>query len=111
VEAQFEYAHAHRVNGLPVYAQRIISTPGQQDGLYWEPKKGEPACDIPRGFARAAAGMKEGPTDPYHGYFFKVLTAQGDDARGGAMSYLVQDSMMGGFALVAWPAQYGVSGV
>jgi DUF2950 family protein len=111
VTAQFEYAQSHRQNGLPVYAQKIVSTPGQQDGLYWEPPKGAPECPIPKGFAKAATGMSIENRAPYHGYYFHILKAQGPDAQGGAISYVVKDSMIGGFALIAWPAEYGVSGV
>jgi hypothetical protein len=111
VAAQFEYAQTHKQKGLPVYAQKIVSTPGQQDGLYWESAKGQPECLIPKGFAKAATGMSIEQREPYHGYYFHILKAQGPDAPGGAISYVVGDSMIGGFALVAWPAEYGVSGV
>jgi hypothetical protein len=111
VEAQYEYAQTHQHNGVPEYAQKIISSPGKQDGLYWEPAKGEPECNVPKGFAQAALGMSIKDREPYHGYYFRILTAQGPEARGGAVNYVVKDSMIGGFALVAWPAEYGVSGV
>jgi hypothetical protein len=111
VTAQFEYAQSHGQNGLPVYAQNIVSTPGKQDGLYWEPAKGAPECPIPKGFAQAATGMSIENREPYHGYYFHILKAQGPDAQGGPISYVVKDSMIGGFALIAWPAEYGVSGV
>ena len=111
VEAQMEYAQNHKWNGIPEYAQKIVSTPGQEDGLYWKPGKGEAVPDISEGFSKAAAGMTESKRVPYHGYLFAVLKAQGKDAQGGAMNYLVKDHMIGGFALVAWPAEYGVSGV
>jgi hypothetical protein len=111
VEAQFEYAQNHRPNGVPSYAQKILSSPGQQDGLYWEPSKGGPECEVPKGFAQAAAGMSVEKREPYHGYYFRILTEQGPAAHGGIMNYVVNGSMIGGFALVAWPAEYGVSGV
>ena len=111
VEAQFEYAQTHKQNGVPVYAHKIISHSGKQDGLYWEAVSGQPECPVPKGFARAAMGMSLEKGEPYRGYYFRILTVQGPDARGGAMSYLVNGSMIGGFALVAWPAEYGVSGV
>lgn len=111
VEAQFEYAQTHKVGGLPVYAQKIVSSPGTQDGLYWEPSKDAPECQIPKGLAQAAESMSADKREPYHGYFFRILTAQGANARGGALNYIVKDQMIGGFALVAWPAEYGVSGV
>jgi hypothetical protein len=111
VAAQFEYAQTHKQNGLPVYAQKIVSTPGSQDGLYWESPQGAPECPIPKGFAKAATGMSIEQREPYHGYYFHILKAQGSDAQGGAISYVVKDSMIGGFGLIAWPAEYGVSGV
>jgi hypothetical protein len=111
VEAQFEYAQSHRKDGVPEYAQKIVSSTGKQNGLYWESVKGAPECDVPKGFADAAAGMSMEKREPYRGYYFRILTAQGPDARGGALNYVVNSSMIGGFALVAWPAEYGVSGV
>jgi len=111
VEAQLEYAQMHRQSGIPTYAQKILSSPGKQDGLYWEPSKGAPECDVPKGFADAAIGMSMEKHEPYHGYYFRILTAQGSAARGGTINYLVNGSMIGGFALVAWPAEYGVSGI
>ncbi len=111
VEAQFEYAQTHKRNGVPEYAERITSSPGKTDGLYWDPAKDLPPCEVPKGFAQAAAGMSMEKREPYRGYYFRILTAQGPDAHGGAMNYIVGGSMIGGFALVAWPAEYGVSGV
>jgi len=112
VEAQMEYAaHDRDANGVLEYAQRIISAPGKKDGLYWE---GEPDNLVPKSFADAAAAMllTEGKRpQPYHGYFFHTLKAQGPDAPGGAVDYVVKGKMIGGFALVAWPAEYGVSGI
>src|SRR5882724_2478167 len=108
VEAQMEYAAQPR-NGAKVlqYAQRIDSAPGKQDGLYWEP---EPI--VPKAFAAAAASNYGKPgIRHYHGYYFRVLKAQGPDASGGAFDYVVNGAMIGGFGLVAWPAEYGVSGV
>ncbi len=111
VEAQFEYAQSHRKGGVPEYAQKIVSSAGKQDGLYWEPVKGAPECDVPKGFADAAVGMSMENHEPYRGYYFRILTAQGPDARGGAVNYVVNGSMIGGFALVAWPAEYEVAGI
>ncbi len=111
IEAQFEYAQTHRHKGVPQYAQKIVSSPGQEDGLYWEPAKNAPECQVPKGFADAAAGMSMEKREPYRGYYFRILKEQGSAAKGGAMNYVVNDSMIGGFALVAWPAEYGVSGV
>lgn len=112
VEAQMEYASRDRdANGMLEYAQHIISTPGKKDGLYYE---GESETLVPKSFADAAAvlllGKGKQPV-PYHGYFFHILKAQGPDAPGGAMDYVVKGSMIGGFAMIAWPAEYGVSGV
>jgi hypothetical protein len=111
VEAQFEYAQDHKHNGVPEYAERIISSPGKTDGLYWEPAKDLPLCEVPKGFAQAAVGMSMEKKEPYRGYYFRILTAQGPDAHGGAMNYSVGGAMIGGFALVAWPAEYGISGI
>jgi hypothetical protein len=112
VEAQMEYASRDRdADGTLEYAQRIISSPGKKDGLYYE---GEPENLAPKSFADAAAVLMQGQGKkpvPYHGYFFHILKAQGPDAQGGAMDYVVKGEMMGGFALIAWPAEYGVSGV
>jgi hypothetical protein len=113
VEAQMEYAtHDYDKDGLLEYAQKLISTPGQKDGLYWE---GEPANLIPKDFADAAdamaAGGQTGKRVPYHGYYFRILTAQGPDAAGGAHDYIVKGKMIGGFALIAYPAEYGISGI
>ncbi len=67
---------------------------------------------IPAGFAHAAwEGARKGDARPYHGYYFRILTGQGPDAPGGAHNYMVKNKMMGGFGLVAWPAEYGVSGI
>jgi hypothetical protein len=109
VEAQQEYAAEDRDNdGILEYAQKIISSPGKHDGLYWDG-----ATIVPKAFAEAAESYaKEGTKlQPYHGYYFRVLKAQGPDAQGGALSYVVKGEMIGGFALVAWPAEYGVSGI
>jgi hypothetical protein len=111
VEAQMEYAtHHYSGNGAMQYAQKIVSSPGKQDGLYWE---GDRDTLVPRSFAGAAAAMlAEGKKPvPYHGYYFHVLKAQGPDADGGAADYVVKGQMIGGFALVAFPAEYGVSGI
>ena len=113
-DAQNEYAEVTKdKNGMPVYAQRIFSNPGRKDGLYWPTAAGEP--DSPLGEAVAEAtrlGYRVGGGQiPYHGYYFKILTRQGPTAPGGALDYVVRGSMIGGFALVAWPAQYGNSGV
>ncbi len=111
VEAQHEYALKPR-NGYDVnqYAQRIISTPGTQDGLAWQ--KADGAWDGPVG-EKVAEAIQKGYSrgDPYHGYFFKVLKGQGPAAPLGQMDFVVKDLMIGGFALVAAPAEYGKTGV
>jgi hypothetical protein len=111
-DAQLEYASAkHDDSGLNQYAQRIISTPGKQDGLAWQNADGSWGGPVGEGAAKA---MEEGYTtegQPYHGYYFKVLKGQGPEGRLGAMSFLVEGAMIGGFALAAAPAQYRVTGV
>jgi len=117
IDAQKDYAAAGH-DGLPtgMYAQRLISTPGKQDGLYWETKEDEPAS--PAGPFLADAGGQGysaeglgGKAEPYHGYLYRILKAQGAAARGGAKSYLADGKLTGGVALVAYPAEYRVSGV
>jgi hypothetical protein len=110
VEAQMEYASRDRdANGVLEYAQRIVSSPGQKNGLYWE---GEPDNLVPKAFGDAAAAIAEGrQATPYHGYYFRILTAQGPEAEGGTRTYVVKGQMIGGFALIAYPAKYGDSGV
>jgi hypothetical protein len=118
VDAQREYAmqiHDNDKSGLLEYAQKFISDPGKKNGLYWETKAGEPQSPLGPIMARARGEgyqVKASPTPvPYHGYYYKILTAQGKDAPGGAYSYLVKGKMIGGFAVVAYPAEYGNSGV
>jgi hypothetical protein len=113
VEAQHEYALTKKDKyGVHEYAQRIISTPGQQDGLAWKNDDGTWGGPVGEKAARAIEqGYTTGGGEPYHGYFFKVLKGQGPAAPMGQMSFLVKDVMIGGFALVASPAQYGVTGV
>jgi hypothetical protein len=110
VEAQTEYATRDRLaSGTLEYAQNINSSPGKKDGLYWP---GEPATLVPKAFADAAAALAGSKKPvPYHGYQFHILKAQGPDASGGATDYVVKGKMIGGFALVAFPEEYGVSGV
>jgi hypothetical protein len=117
VDAQGDYADFQRQrSGMPEYAQRILSTPGKMDGLYWPSAEGEPQSPLgPLVAAARAAGYRKSAKaeepSPYHGYFYKVLTAQGPNAQGGAIDYIVNGRMIGGFGLVAWPARYGDSGV
>ncbi len=117
VDAQNDYADWMRQHAeMAEYAQRLRSRPGQHDGLYWPAAAGEPESPMGPLVAEAQEEGYRRSADqrgriPYHGYFFKVLTAQGKDAPGGALDYVVRGRMIGGFALVAWPAQYGDSGV
>jgi hypothetical protein len=112
VDAENEYADKDRGDGAGVYAQRIVSTPGKKDGLFWR----DDSDPSPLGALAAdasAEGYKAGgagPT-PYHGYYFRILKGQGSDAPGGALNYVVKGKMIGGFGLIAWPAEYGNSGV
>ena len=111
-EAQIEYASDGRDGDRVLkYAQKIHSTPGKQDGLYSD---GAAGSLVSLAFAQAAEANLSTPgskQEPYHGYYFRVLKSQGPDAAGGAFDYLVSTRMIGGFALVAWPAEYGVSGI
>ena len=112
VEAQHEYALQKR-NGYEVhqYAQRIISTPGTQDGLAWKNADGTWGGPIGEQIAEAIAQGYTDRAEPYHGYFFKVLKGQGPAAPLGQMDFVVKGAMIGGFALVAAPAKYGITGV
>ena len=111
VAAQRDYA-AEGHDGLPagIYAGKLRSDPGKHNGLYWEAADGEPASPAGPFLAQAAEeGYQKG--DPYHGYYYRGLKAQGAAAPGGAKSYLVDGVLKGGAALIAYPAQYKVSGV
>ena len=113
VDAQKEYAaEVHDNSGVNEYAQRIISTPGKHDGLYWKNADGTAGGPISEAIARAIEeGYSPGKTSGYHGYYFKVLKGQGPAARLGQLDYVVEGVMIGGFALVAFPAEYRVTGV
>ena len=116
VQAEKEYASRGR-DGNPsgIYAQRLHSDPGEHNGLYWAVSKGEPQSPMgPLVTSAAAEGYSaqaSGSPGAYHGYLYKILTAQGPDAPGGAKNYVVDGKMKGGFALIAYPAQYGSSGI
>ncbi|XZG71327.1 DUF2950 domain-containing protein [Chitinibacteraceae bacterium HSL-7] len=117
VDAQYDYLQLNPMHAdVPVYARYLISTPGLRDGLWWPAIDEGSASTSPLGEAYARAAS-EGYTftletrTPYHGYFYRMLAAQGAGARDGAYNYVASGKMMGGFALVAWPASYGVSGV
>ena len=115
VDAQREYASVDRGDGVLDYAQRFVSSPGKKDGLYWPAKPGEGLSPLGPLFVKAqVAGYAPGKSDKpqaYNGYYFRILTGQGTAANGGAYSYLAHGKLMGGFALIATPATYGVSGV
>ena len=115
VDAQREYAASDADgNGYADYARRFRSSPGKKDGLYWAAAAGEEPSPLGELVATAAReGYKPAPAapQPYHGYLFRILTAQGKNAPGGAYDYMVRDKLLGGFAVVAYPAKHGVSGV
>ncbi|MGZ5041311.1 MAG: DUF2950 domain-containing protein [Usitatibacter sp.] len=115
VDAQREYAATDADgNGFADYARRFRSTPGKKDGLYWPAGANEPESPLgPLVAVAAREGYKQAKNSPqpYHGYYYRILTSQGKDASGGAYDYMVGDKLLGGFAVVAYPARYGVSGV
>jgi hypothetical protein len=115
VDAQREYASKDRNgDGFREYAQKFRSDPGKKDALYWEAKEGEEPSPLG---PLAATAQKQGydierdDPIPYHGYYYRILKAQGPDAPGGAYEYVVRGKMIGGFGLVAYPAEYGASGI
>jgi hypothetical protein len=111
VEAQHEYA-SEQHDGINQYAQKIISTPGKQDGLYWQNADGTPGGPISEAIARAIAeGYSTDKSTAYHGYHFEILKGQGPAASLGRIDYVIEGVMIGGFALVAFPAEYRVTGV
>ena len=114
VDAQNEYAEKDRTGaGVNTYAQRIVSRSGKKDGLYWPSAQGEeesPLGELVAQATRRGYRVGEGRT-PYRGYYFKILTQQGAAAAGGELDYVVNGKMLGGFALVAYPAEYRNSGV
>jgi hypothetical protein len=117
VDAQREYAMEDRDgDSLLEYAQKFKSEPGKKNGLYWQAEAGEEASPLGElvANARAEGYASEGTPDnpePYHGYFYRILTAQGSNAPGGAYDYIVDNRMIGGFALIAYPAEYADSGI
>ena len=95
-----------------MYAQRVASSSGKKDGLYWPTAAGEPASPLGDAVAEATLrGYRVGSGAPYRGYYYKILTRQGPKAPGGTLDYIVKGKMIGGFALIAWPAEYGSSGI
>ncbi|MFL6417445.1 MAG: DUF2950 domain-containing protein [Bryobacteraceae bacterium] len=112
VEAQEDYATRRRaLYDVSQYAQRIISTPGKQDGLAWQNADGTWGGPVGENIAKAIEQGYTSSSEPYHGYFFKILKGQGPAAPLGQMNFLVKGVMIGGFALIAAPAEYGVTGV
>ena len=112
VEAQEEYALTiHDDSGVNQYAQKIISTPGKQDGLAWQNPDGTWGGQMGEAVAKAIDQGYTGCGEPFHGYYFKVLKGQGPSARLGQLDYVINGAMIGGFALVAWPAEYRMIGM
>ena len=110
VSAQLQYAEtAH--DGLNQYAQKIISTPGKQDGLYWKNPDGSSGGPIGEAVAKALEEGYSSKKEGFHGYYFKILKGQGPAAPNGAINYVIENVMIGGFALVAVPVEYRVTGV
>src|SRR5215470_4078954 len=112
-DAQNEYADMFKdKTGQAVYAQKIVSSPGKKDGLYWPTSGSEPESPLGEAVAGATQqGYRVGSGEPYHGYYYKILTEQGASAPGGTVDYVVRGNMIGGFGLVAYPAEYGNSGI
>lgn len=117
VEAQFDYANSDRDgDGVSEYAQKLQSEPGKFDGLFWETEDGQPQSPLGPLIAEARAegykvkGATEKPS-PYHGYYYRILTRQGGNVPGGKYDYIINGNMIAGFGLVAFPAQYGSSGI
>jgi hypothetical protein len=117
VDAQREYVLTDwDGDGVLEYARKFRSEPGRKNGLYWKAEEGGPKsmlgplfeAAVAEGYGKVAA---TGKREPYHGYFYRVLEKQGPDAPGGELEYVVREDMIGGFAFVAWPADYGSSGV
>jgi hypothetical protein len=117
VDAQREYASSDPdKNGIANYAAKFISTPGKKDGLYWEAKGTESESPLgPLVGAASAQGYgahkSSSKPRPYYGYYYRIISTQGKDAQGGALDYRVKGHLFGGFAVVAYPSSYGVSGV
>ena len=116
ITAQRRYAQVgHDGKPAGVYATTFASDPGKENGLYWPAAKGQKRSPLGELVAQAAQDVHPGgdraQPSPFHGYYFRILTAQGATASGGARSYVVNGNMSGGFALIAWPAQYDASGV
>jgi hypothetical protein len=108
------FSQIHDGNAVKQYAQRITSDPGKQNGLYWQTAEGQPSSPLGQvgAFAKAAGYVGTGAKpQPFEGYYFQILTKQGDKAKGGAKDYISNGNMTGGFAFLAYPAQYRNSGI
>jgi hypothetical protein len=109
VQAQRRYAsETHNQDGLLEYAAHMVNSPGRHDGLY---EDGGTGALVPREFAESVQDGRKKSMKPYHGYYFRILEGQGSHAPGGAHAYLAKNRLIGGFGLVAWPAQYGATGI
>jgi hypothetical protein len=120
VDAQRDYVAINPTNSdLPLYARKLVSDPGQKNGLYWPTAEGEPespmgplvATAADEGYGKPAQSDSPETRPPYHGYRYRLLTAQGPHAAGGAADYVVDGKLIGGFGVIAYPAQYGNSGI
>ncbi len=112
VDAENDYAtRGSETLAVKTYAAKLMSDPGRHNGLYWDAQPGEPTSPAGPFLAQAAEEGHQGTGSPYHGYYYHLLTAQGPSAPGGAKSYLADGALTGGFAAVAWPAEYRASGV
>jgi hypothetical protein len=120
VDAQRDYAGKdHDGDEVLEYAQRLVSSPGKEDGLYWPPAFDGDVSPLgplvayaqAEGYSPELREEEEAERGPFHGYYFKILTRQGKHAPGGKYNYVTNGNMIGGFALVAWPAEYGDSGI
>jgi Protein of unknown function (DUF2950) len=111
-DAQAEYfSQAHDRSKVRQYAQKFISDEGKQNGLYWKAAEDQPESPLGPLAAYASSEGYTGKTEPFHGYFYRIVTKQGKDAPGGALDYVVNGNMTRGFAILAYPAEYGNSGV
>jgi hypothetical protein len=116
VDAQRLYFKMRHAEGAGAYAQRLVSGPGRHDGLYWPAVAGQPESPLEPLVEQAVeegypGANRDGKPQPYQGYYFRILTGQGDSAPGDALNYVVDGRMTKGFALIAWPAIYGASGI
>jgi hypothetical protein len=112
-DAQAEYL-SQRHDGVKQYAQKFISDEGKEDGLYWKSAEGQPRSPLgPLAAFASSEGftLQAGKQQPFHGYFYRILTKQGADAKGGVKDYIVNDKMTGGFAFIAYPEKYGDTGI